>query len=95
MSSSSGILQITAEFTEHSIANVPSECGRLSCTTIIQPGEKHFYLAPDAKPNSPGRYVCEPCFKHYLGKCSTTARVVPMATNAGKSCEVAKNTLQR
>ena len=92
---SSGLLQITAEFTEHLIANVASECGRLTCATIIQPGEKHFYLAPDAnlKPNSPGRYVCEPCFQHYLRKRSTMARVVPMATNSGKShkLEVTKN----
>ena len=83
MSSAGGLLQITAEFTEHSIANVASKCDRPSCTTIIQPGEKRFYLAPDAKPNSPGRYVCEPCFQHYLGKRSTTARVVPTGTNAG------------
>lgn len=82
---SSGLLQITAEFTEHSIANVASECERPSCSTIIHPGEKHFYLAPDAKPNSPGRHVCEPCFQYYLKKRSTTARVVPTATNSGKS----------
>lgn len=81
---SSGLLQITAEFTEHSIANVASKCERLSCATIILPGEKRFYLAQDGRPNSPGRYVCEPCFQHYLEKRSTTARVVPTATNSGK-----------
>ena len=61
---SSGLLQITAEFTEHSIANAASECERPSCATIIQPGEKRFYLAPDAMPNSPGRHVCGPCFQY-------------------------------
>ena len=81
---SSGLLQITAEFTEHSIANVASECERSSCSTVIQPGQKRFYLAPEGKPNLSGRHVCEPCFQHYLKKRSTTARVVPTATNLGK-----------
>ena len=59
---SSGFLQISTEFTEHSIAKIASECEWPSCDTIIQPGGKQFYLAPEGKPNSPGHYVCQPYF---------------------------------
>lgn len=82
---SSDILQITTQFTEHSIANVASPCERTVCTTIIQPGEKRFYLAPEGMPNAPGRHVCQPCLQYYLRKHSTTARVVPTATNSSMS----------
>jgi hypothetical protein len=93
---SSGLLHIAAEFTEHSIAKFACECERSSCTTIIQPGEKRFYLAPDAKPNSPGRHVCGPCFQYYLGKRSTTARVIPTASNhSGKSSNLKLLKIQR
>lgn len=93
---SSGFLQISTEFTEHSIAKIASECEWPSCDTIIQPGGKQFYLAPEGKPNSPGHYVCQPCFQHYLVKCLTTACVVPTATastSSGRSLELAKNYL--
>lgn len=92
---SSDVLQITTQFTEHSIANVASPCECPICTTIIQPGEERFYLAPEGMPNAPGRHVCQPCMQHYLKKHSTSARVVPTAVNSSTSVSNAKNSFQR
>jgi hypothetical protein len=74
---SSNLLQISSQFTEDFIATSASPCERLECTTIIQPGEKRFYVAPHGRPDKPGKHICEPCMVYYLKKPSTTARVVP------------------
>jgi hypothetical protein len=74
---SSNLLQISSQFTEDCIATSASPCERLECTTVIQPGEKRFYVAPHGRPDKPGKHICEPCMVYYLNKLSTTARVVP------------------
>jgi len=74
---SSDLLQISSQFTEDCIATRASPCERLGCNTVIQPGEKRFYVAPHGRPDKPGKHICEPCMAHYLKKPSTTARVIP------------------
>lgn len=72
----SDLLQIASQFTEDCIATGVSPCERLECTTVIQPGEKHFYVAPHGRPDRPGKHICEPCMVYYMKKPSTTARVI-------------------
>ena len=74
---SSNLLQISSHFTEDCVATSASSCERLECTTVIQPGEKRFYVAPHGRPDKPGKHICEPCMVYYLNKPSTTACVVP------------------
>lgn len=72
-------MEISSQFTEDAIASVATPCER--CSKIIQIGQKRLYVAPQGRPDKPGKYVCEQCMAHYLEKVSTTARAVPWATS--------------
>lgn len=50
------------QFTENTIANWAIACERLSCKTIIQPGEARF-AAEDITGHI--KYVCEACCAYY------------------------------
>lgn len=80
---SSNLLKIAAEFTQDSVATIACACERPSCFNVIQPGENRFYVSNEGRPDIPGRYICASCMKHYLGKRTTTARVVQTAAQTG------------
>ena len=80
---SSNALQISSQFTEDCVATAASLCEHVECTTIIQPGEKCFYVAPHSRPDKPRKNICKPCMIYYLNKLSITAHVILTATVSG------------
>jgi hypothetical protein len=58
-------LKMALQFTENAIATRALECERISCKTIIQPGEPRL-AAEDVTGHI--KYVCAPCRQHYNEK---------------------------
>jgi hypothetical protein len=50
------------QFTENAVANRPIKCERVSCKTVIQPGEARL-AAEDITGHI--KYVCAPCRAYY------------------------------
>ncbi|PPQ82104.1 hypothetical protein CVT24_012425 [Panaeolus cyanescens] len=65
------VVSVMSELTQYKTSAVNTACGRPSCSTVIPPGDKIFYIAPKGQPNVPGQSVCLPCYKYYIGKPDT------------------------
>ncbi|KAF4618216.1 hypothetical protein D9613_011571 [Agrocybe pediades] len=74
----------STQFTENMLATSPSPCER--CKVVINPGEPRLYIAPQGRPDLPGKYVCKKCFDYYCSKPSTTlARGTQSHTTTGNA----------
>jgi len=63
----------STQFTTSVLATVACKCERSHCGQTIEPGQHRYYFA-NVFQNHPGKWVCGPCYRYYLGKVATTTR---------------------
>lgn len=66
-------MNVTTQFTEDALADVPSRCARSSCSALIPVGARCHYIASH-NASREGKFVCEVCFNYYLKRPATAVR---------------------